>query len=84
LALGSRLRERVYRLSFEPLEDRLMLDSAAIVVGRTLSTPSFSSSTPPTPSYFVGQVQNHVSVHAPVWILSGRRTCAGLRGCLGC
>jgi hypothetical protein len=62
LALGSRLRERTYRLAFEPLEDRTMLDAAglttdpaAIVVGRTLSTPSLS----PSPSYFVGEVRNN-------------------------
>ncbi len=40
-----------------------MLDSglpAAIVVGRTLSVPQpASSTTPPLPSYFVGEVQNH-------------------------
>ena len=51
---GIRQRERTYRLSFESLEDRTMLDAGigslfppAIVVGRTLS------------SYFVGGVQNN-------------------------
>ncbi|MEO6809308.1 MAG: transglutaminase domain-containing protein, partial [Isosphaeraceae bacterium] len=57
-----RLIDRLYRLTFEPLEDRTMMDSgvgssgpASIVVGRTLSTPSLT----PSPSYFVGEVQNN-------------------------
>jgi hypothetical protein len=50
---------------FEFLEDRLMLDAAtgqlpgAIVVGRTLSTPSTAMTSTPSPSYFVGEVQNN-------------------------
>ena len=61
----SRLRQkaRVHRLNFELLEDRTMLDTgglpAAIVVGRTLATPSTAATATPSPSYFVGEVQNN-------------------------
>src|SRR5271167_2234231 len=61
----SRLRQkaRVHRLNFEFLEDRTMLDTgglpAAIVVGRTLATPSTAASATPAPSYFVGEVENN-------------------------
>ncbi len=62
-ATDIRMRERFHRLAFETLEDRTMLDSgagsslaAAIVVGRALSVPG---SSPPAPSYFVGEVQNN-------------------------
>lgn len=60
-----RLREktRIHRLVFEYLEDRTMLDTgglpAAIVVGRTLATPTTAASATPAPSYFVGEVQNN-------------------------
>ena len=61
----SRLRQkaRVHRLNFEFLEDRTMLDTgglpAAIVVGRTLATPLTAASATPSPSYFVGEVENN-------------------------
>ncbi len=55
-----------HRPSIELLENRLMLDAggasqlpAAIVVGRTLATPSTAASSTPSPSYFVGEVQNN-------------------------
>jgi uncharacterized repeat protein (TIGR01451 family) len=58
-----RQRARVRRLWLERLEDRLMLDSgglpAAIVVGRTLATPSTAATAAPSPSYFVGEVENN-------------------------
>jgi transglutaminase-like putative cysteine protease len=54
------------KLSFEALEDRLMLDAGAsaslppaIVVGRTLTTPATAQTATPSPSYFLGEVQNH-------------------------
>jgi len=63
---GQRSRLKVLRPIFEPLENRLMLDAssasqlpAAIVVGRTLATPSTAASSAPAPSYFVGEVQNN-------------------------
>ncbi len=65
LGVRSRLRQkpRVHRLFFESLEDRTMLASgglpAAIVLGRTLATPSTASSATPAPSYFVGEVENN-------------------------
>jgi len=64
----SRLRQkaRIHRLIFEFLEDRTMLDAgsstqlpAAIVVGRTLATPTTAGTSTPVPSYFVGEVQNN-------------------------
>ncbi len=59
---GAVLR-RLHRISFDLLEDRLMLDSglpSALVVGRTLAVPQpTSSATPALPSYFVGEVQNN-------------------------
>jgi uncharacterized membrane protein len=60
------MREWMHRLSFEWLEDRTMLDSSLpIVVGRTLSVPS---SSPPSPSYFVGEVQkNQVTITYTVY-----------------
>ena len=62
-SLQSRPRTRVkpHRPFFEPLEERMMLSGAsaqlplAIVLGRTQSAP-ISSSSPPTPVYFVGEV----------------------------
>jgi uncharacterized repeat protein (TIGR01451 family) len=64
---GSGIRPRWYRkpirLGFEFLEDRTMLATgglpAAIVVGRTLATPSTAASATPAPSYFVGEVENN-------------------------
>jgi hypothetical protein len=65
---ASRLQSRVKRLrpGVEPLENRLMLDAGgasslplAIVVGRTLATPATAASPSPSPSYFVGEVQNN-------------------------
>jgi transglutaminase-like putative cysteine protease len=51
------------RPAIELLEDRMMLDSgglpAALVVGRTLATPSTAASATPAPSYFVGEVANN-------------------------
>jgi len=52
------------RPSFEILEDRTMLAAspglpAAIVLGRTLATPSTAATSTPSPSYFVGEVQNN-------------------------
>ncbi len=53
------------RPGFEMLEPRLMLDAAgmnlppAIVLGRTLATPSTAASSTPSPSYFVGEVENN-------------------------
>ena len=61
----SRLAQKVkfHRPLFEFLEDRTMLDTgglpAAIVVGRTLATPSTAATSTPSPSYFVGEVQNN-------------------------
>ena len=58
-----RQKERLRRLLFEPLEDRTMLDTgglpAAIVVGRVLDTPSTAETSTPSPSYYVGDVQNN-------------------------
>ena len=60
--LRRRQKARVRRPWFEPLEDRTMLDTgglpAAIVIGRTLATPSTAGTATPSPSYFVGEVQN--------------------------
>ena len=54
---------KFHRPSFEFLEDRTMLDTgglpAAIVLGRTLATPSTAATSTPSPSYFVGDVQNN-------------------------
>jgi len=55
------------RPSFELLEDRTMLDTgglpAAILVGRTLATPSTADTATPSPSDFVGEVQgNQVTI----------------------
>ena len=54
------------RPMFECLETRMMLDAggtpslaAAIVLGRTLATPSTAATSSPAPSYFVGEVQNN-------------------------
>ncbi len=48
---------------FEPLEDRMMRHRRAagrdLVVGRTLATPSTAATSTPSPSYFVGEVQNN-------------------------
>ncbi len=59
----SRLKERLHRPIFESLEDRTLLDTgglpAAIVLGRTLSTPSTADTDTPAPSYFVGEVENN-------------------------
>ena len=56
-------KERLHRLLFESLEDRTMLDTgglpAAIVLGRTLATPSTAGTSTPAPSYFVGEVENN-------------------------
>ncbi len=53
----------VQRPAIEILEDRTMLDSggmpAAIVIGRTLATPMTADTATPSPSYFVGEVQNN-------------------------
>ena len=61
--LRRRQKARVHRPCFEPLEDRTMLDTgglpAAIVIGRTLATPSTADTATPSPSYFVGEVQNN-------------------------
>ncbi len=60
---ASQKRAKPLRPIFEPLEDRMMLDTgglpAAIVVGRTLATPSTAATSTPSPSYFVGEVQNN-------------------------
>ena len=60
------LSKRYLKLSFEPLEDRVMLDASspsqlpvAIVLGRTLATPATAATATPAPSYFVGEVQNN-------------------------
>ena len=62
------MREWLYRLTFEVMEDRTMLDSGlpvAIVVGRTLTVPN---SSPTSPSYFVGEVQrNQVAITFTVY-----------------
>jgi uncharacterized repeat protein (TIGR01451 family) len=62
---GGRQKPSRCRLQLEILEDRLMLDAgassqapAAIVLGRTLATPSTATSVSPSPSYFVGEIQN--------------------------
>jgi len=63
------------RPSLEPLETRTMLDagatgqiSAAIVLGRTLATPSTADTSTPAPSYFVGEVQsNQVTITYTVY-----------------
>jgi uncharacterized membrane protein len=59
-------RQRTLRPSFEGLEDRLMLDGAAsnqlpaaIVIGRTLAAPATAETATPSPSYFIGEVQNN-------------------------
>src|SRR5262249_22075470 len=63
--LRSRLRRRakVRRLGLEVMEARTRLDTgglpAAIVLGRTLATPSTAGSANPSPSYFVGDVQKN-------------------------
>ncbi len=62
--LRRRLKARIYRLRFEPLEDRTMLSGSgqlppAIVIGRTLATPSTADTATPSPSYFVGEVENN-------------------------
>ncbi len=58
-----RQKGRILRPWIESLEDRTMLDSgglpAAIVIGRTLATPSTAGTSTPSPSYFVGEVQNN-------------------------
>ena len=55
-----------HRPLFEWLEERMMLDAggatllpAAIVLGRTLATPSTAATSSPSPSYFVGEVENN-------------------------
>ena len=58
-----RLKDRTYRLIFEMLEDRTMLSTSsqlppAMVLGRMLATPSTAETATPSPSYFVGEVQN--------------------------
>ena len=54
---------KFHRPDFEWLEDRTMLDTgglpAAIVLGRTLATPSTAATSTPSPSYFVGEVENN-------------------------
>ena len=58
-----RQKERALKFLFEVLEDRTMLDSgglpAAIVLGRTLATPSTADTSTPSPSYFAGEVENN-------------------------
>ncbi len=61
-----RLKARSLRPIFESLEGRLMLDAggssglpASIIVGRTLATPSTAATSTPSPSYFLGEVQNN-------------------------
>jgi len=61
----SRLRQIAlfHRPAFDRLEDRTMLNTgglpAAIVVGRTLATPSTADTFTPSPSYFVDEVENN-------------------------
>jgi uncharacterized membrane protein/transglutaminase-like putative cysteine protease len=54
---------KLHRPSFEWLEDRTMLATgglpAAIVLGRTLATPTTAATPTPSPSYFVGEVENN-------------------------
>ena len=59
-----RQKDREYRLLFEMLEDRTMLSGPsqlppAIVIGRTLATPSTANAAIPAPSYYVGEVENN-------------------------
>jgi uncharacterized repeat protein (TIGR01451 family) len=53
----------LHRPVFERLETRLMLDAgglpASIVLGRTLATPSTAATAAPSPSYFMGEIQNN-------------------------
>ncbi len=63
---GQRSRAKLLRPGLELLENRLMLDAGgasqlpvAIVVGRTLATPSTTDTATPSPSYFVGDVENN-------------------------
>ena len=70
--LRRRQKARVWRPWIESLEDRTMLDSgglpAAIVIGRTLATPSTADTATPSPSYFVGEVQdNQVTITFTVY-----------------
>ena len=62
---------KLHRPIFECLEDRTMLSDvtsqlpAAIVLGRTLATPSTAGTATPSPSYFMGEVaeqpgHNHI------------------------
>ena len=72
-----RTKARVHRPFFESLEDRTMLDTgglpAAIVLGRTLATPSTADTATPSPSYFVGEVQNNqVTITYTVYNETGR------------
>lgn len=61
--LRRRQKARIQRPFIELLEDRTMLDSGgvagAIVIGRTLATPSTADTSTPSPSYFMGEVQNN-------------------------
>ena len=59
-------KARILRPIIESLENRMMLDAGgasglptSIVVGRTLATPSTAASSTPSPSYFVGDVENN-------------------------
>jgi len=65
---GTFLRRRAKSLRpfFAPLEDRTMLAGGltsqlppSIVVGRVLETPSTADSSSPSPSYYVGDVENN-------------------------
>ncbi len=73
-ALRRRQKARILRPRLEGLEDRTMLDSgglpAAIVIGRTLSTPSTAATATPSPSYYMGDVQasnNQVAITITVY-----------------
>src|SRR5260370_34865126 len=66
-----RQRAKVLRPTIELLENRQMLDGgggamqlpAAIVVRRTLATPSTAASSTPSPPHFVGEAQgNQVTI----------------------
>lgn len=61
--LRRRPKGRILRPWIESLEDRTMLNSGglpvAIVIGRTPAMPSTAGTSTPSPSYFVGEIQNN-------------------------